>query len=210
MQSILIRNTYRLKNKLTLFFNQYKIVILFSALMLILGLALGIYTTLKYSGEIELSNLSDIGFVEFLKGDKGVVGLFFSYMFKFLFCISIIIYLNFKPILSVCSYLLLIVRGYLIGFDLTAIILLYGFAGVLNVLIVIIPFELIVCMVLIAATAIATNRNFNLKRFGESSYCSRGCFNCSKTYLLLVVIGVLALLFRCLLMPLIRVTIIVN
>ena len=113
MQSISIRNTYRLKNKLTLFLNQYKIVILFSSLMLILGLALGVYTALKYSGEIELSNLSDVCLVEFLKGDKGIMGLFFPYMFKFLFCISVIIFFNFKPILSICSYLLLTVRGYI-------------------------------------------------------------------------------------------------
>ena len=210
MQAISIRNTYRLKNKLTLFLNLYKIVILFSSLMLILGLALGVYTALKYSGEIELSNLSDVCLVEFLKGDKGIMGLFFPYMFKFLFCISIIIFLNFKPILSICSYLLLTVRGYLIGFDLTAIILLYGFAGVLNVFVVIIPFELIVCLVLIATSAIAINRNFNIKRFGESSYCGHCLINYSKTYTFLAVIGILMLLFKCFFMPLIRVTIIVN
>lgn len=210
MQSTTIRSKYRLKNKLTLYFSQYKFVMLFSTIVLVLGAAFGVYTAIKYSGELELSNLSDAGLVDFLKGNKGTMGLFFPYMFTFLFYCSIIIFLNFKPILSVCSYLLLMVRGYLIGFDITVLIVLYGFAGVLNVIIVILPFELIVWLVLITISAIAIKRNLNLKKFGNSTCNKISNVNHIKTYCFFVAIGVLSLLLKCFLLPLIRVTIIVN
>ena len=205
-----IRNSYRIKNKLTLFLNQYKIVILICLLMLVLGATLGVFTVIKYSDEIELSNLSDVSLVEFLKGNKSVTGIFFPYMFAFLFYVCVIIYFNFKPILSICSYLLLIVRGYLIGFDIAILIMLYGLAGVLNVIIILIPFELIVWLVLIVIAAIAIKRNYNMKKFGETSCCNPVGFKVSKTYIFLVIVGCLSLFFKCLLMPFMRVTIIVN
>lgn len=210
MKSNFNRNAYRFKNKLSLYFTQYKFSILICSLLALLGCSLGIYTAIKYSGEIELSNLADSNLVDFLKGDKGTMGLFFPYLFSFSLYCCVIIFLNFKPVLSVFTYFALIVRGYLIGFDITVLIVLYGFAGIINVVFIILPCDLMVLCSLIIIAAIALKRNRNIKNFGPSCNCNSNSINFKKAYCFFIVIGILILLLKCLLLPLIRVTIIVK
>lgn len=210
MKSSSIRVSFKFKNKLSLFFAEYKFAILFSLIFLIFGACLGIFTAVKYSGEIELDNLADSNLVDFLKGDKGTMGLYFPYLFSFLLSISLIIFLNFKPFLIIVNAVVLVIRSYVFGFNITVLIILYGFAGIINVIIVIIPFELIIWLVLITMSAIAIKRNKNIKQFGCGPNCKKVGFNYSKTYCCLAIIGALTLLIKCFVMPIIRVTIIVN
>lgn len=210
MKSSVNRRIYRLKNKLSLYFNEYKFTVLICFIFLIIGASFGIFTAVKYSGEIELDNLADSNLVDFLKGDRGTMGLFFPYLFSFLFYCSVIIFINFKPFLSVITFLLLIIRSYLVAFDVTVIIILYGFTGILNVVLIILPCELMLLMILTIIAAVAIKRNINQKKFGPSFNCKPYMINYSKIFVILIIVGIILMLLKCLLMPLIRVTIIVN
>lgn len=204
------RNAFAFKNKLSKFFAEYKLVIIVSLLFLLVGIGTGIFTAVKYSGDIALDNLADANLVDFLKGNKGTMGLLFPYVFLFCVFSGVIIFVNFKPFMIGVSFLALIIRGYLLGFDITILIILYGFAGILNVFIIILPFDLLACFVLVLISSIAIKRNLNIKKFGFSHCNKNGIINYTKTYWFLVVIGVLSILLKCLMLPLIRITIIVK
>ena len=121
-----IRYKYKFKNKLTLFLSENKIVIAICFFMILIGVCLGVCVAIKYSNDIKLENLSDSNLIDFIKGDKGVWSLFFSYLIIFLINFFLIVLINFKPLFSVFSVFILMVKGYLIGFDLTVLIVLYG------------------------------------------------------------------------------------
>lgn len=198
---------YRVKNQVSLFFNTYKALLIVCFVFLLLGLGLGIYKSIKYSGDLSLSNMSDSNLVEFLKGDRGTMGLFFPCMFGYLFFCGIIIFFNFKPFCKIFTYLILIIKGYLIGFDITILIVQYGITGVINVLIFILPFDLCLCVVLILLSAIAIKRNNIIKKYGCYNCCNN--INYKKLYWVLVITGIVVILVKCLLLPLVKVTIIV-
>lgn len=207
MKSNTYKIQYKYKNSFAQFWSTYKALLLLCFVFLVFGLSLGIFKSIKYSGDLTLSNLSDSNFVEFLKGDRGTMGLFFPCMFGFLFFSGIIIFVNFKPFCKIFTFLILIIKGYLIGFDITILIVQYGISGVLNVFIFILPFDLMICLILIFLSAIAIKRNNIIKKYGCNSCCSN--FNYKKVYWALVIVGVVIILLKCLLLPLVKVTIIV-
>lgn len=198
-----------LRNNFSQYFSEYKLILFLAGLFLLVGIGTGIFTAVRYSGNLSLDNLSDSNLIEFLKGDKGTTGLIFPYLFSFCLFFGIIAFLNFKPFLIGLNFFALLVKGYLIGFDLTILIILYGFAGIINVFIVILPFDLFVCIVLLVLTSFAVKRNLCIKKYGASNTCKNIKINYTKTYWFLFVIGVLFVLLKCLFLPLIRVTIIV-
>lgn len=203
------KKIYSVKNNFSKYFLEYKTILIFAGLFLVIGVVTGIFTAVRFSGDLSLEHLSDSNLVEFLKGDKGTTGLIFPYLFSFCLFFGIIAFLNFKPFMIGINYFVLLVRGYLLGFDATILIILYGFAGIINVFIVILPSELLICLVLIMLTSFAVRRNLNIKKFGEG-YCKNIKINYIKTYWCLFFMGVMFILIKCLFLPLIRVTIIVT
>lgn len=203
------KKIYSVKNNFSKYFLEYKTILIFAGLFFVIGVVTGIFTAVRFSGDLSLEHLSDSNLVEFLKGDKGTTGLIFPYLFSFCLFFGIIAFLNFKPFMIGINYFVLLVRGYLLGFDATILIILYGFAGIINVFIVILPSELLICLVLIMLTSFAVRRNLNIKKFGEG-YCKNIKINYIKTYWCLFFMGVMFILIKCLFLPLIRVTIIVT
>lgn len=210
MRTSYFRCEYKLKNKLTLFLQEYKVVIFIGSIVLMFGAIVGVFTVIKYSADIKIDNLSDTGLVEFVKGNKGTMGLYFPYLFGFLFSAIIIIFTNFKPVFCVFSYLVLAVKGYLLGFDITILIIVYGLWGIVNSIVLILPFELIICFVLILISAIAIKQNCSNATFGKLCGFKNYTFDNAKIYGFFIFIAAITLLLKCLIMPLIRVTIIIN
>lgn len=203
------KKAYNLKNNFSLYFSEYKLILVLATLFLLIGIATGIFTAVRYSGSLSLDNLSDSNLIEFLEGDKGTTGLIFPYLFSFCLFFGIIAFLNFKPFLIGLNFFTLLVKGYLIGFDLTILIILYGFAGIINVFLIILPFDLLTCLILLVLTSFAVKRNLCIKKYGNSSTCKNIKINYTKTYWFLFIVGVMFVLLKCLFLPLIRVTIIV-
>ncbi len=203
------KKIYNIKNNFSKYFSEYKLVLILATLFLLLGIGTGIFTAVRYAGDLSLDNLSDSNLIEFLKGDKGTTGLIFPYLFSFCLFFGIIVFINFKPFMIGITYLALLIRGYLLGFDITILIILYGFAGIFNVFIIILPFDLIACLILLVVSSFAIKRNLIIKKYGATNSCNN-LINYTKTCWFLFIVGILIILIKCLFLPLIRVTIIVT
>ena len=205
-----VKYKYKFKNKLTLFFLENKIVFTICFLMILIGVILGICIAINYSGDVKLENLSNKKLLDFIKGDSGIWGIFFSNLMGFIFCVLFIIFTNYKPFLSVFTIFTLLIKGYLIAFDLTVLIILYGMLGIINVIIFIAPFEIVLLLIFIIISTMAIKQNFNLKKYGCGSYFCSNKVYLKNYYFTFIFLGCVLILIKCLFLPIIRVTIIVG
>ena len=201
-----IRNNYRLQNNLSNFFKIYKKIIIICAIVFLVGMFTGIFTVVKYSENITIENIFDNNLKFLLEGDRGTFGLFFSYLLTLSITLICIIFLNFKPWMVIFTYIPLFIMGYVVGYNITIVIILFSFAGVLNALLILLPLDLLITFFIIVIAAIAMKRNYYYKKYGCLPQNNK---NIARTYLILIGITLLFLLLKCILMPLIRVTIII-
>ena len=204
MESNYIKNKYYLKSKMSNFFYIYKYVLCICLLFLVLGIILGFWAASKYSSDIELDNMLNTGISDMLKGDKSGISLFWLAAIKYLLSFCIVFFCCRKNFLNIFIFVLLIINGYYIAFDVTILIFEYGLIGILNVVIFILPFQVLIwgCLVLICCITIKKNCL-------ENKY---GCFryNYPKICCVLLCVGILGLLLKYLCLPALRITIIVN
>lgn len=199
-----IRNCYNFKSNIANFFCAFKLILCLSFLLLVFGFVLGIVVANKYSANLEFDNLLDSGLVDFVKGDKSVVGLFFSYLLSFSVCFCLIAFVNIKPWLNTAAFLVLFARGYTVGFDVAVLVFAFGFAGVVNAVLVVLPLELLVWCVFVVLTSFSVKKCKTQNKYG----CSNVSY--AKVYWLLFGVGCFVLLVKCLVLPVMRITIIVG
>ena len=202
-----IRNTYVLKSKISSFFKTYKNLIFFLAFVLFVGIVTGILTASKYSGDLELKNLPDGNIVDFISGDKGSFGVFFAYFIEFLLVYLFLVFLNINGLFNILSFVIVGIFGYVAGFTVAGIITLYSFVGIINVVVLIIPFDLCILFLLILLTSISIRKYRICKRFGSN--CA-SCLSYKKDSFVLFLILTLILFVKCMILPIMRITIIVN
>lgn len=99
--------------------------------------------------------------------------------------------------------------GYVIGYNITILIVLFSFTGLLNVLLLILPLEFLICIVLLIVSAVAIKRSVIMKKFGCTYYNNTNNFNVNMFYLYLLIAGIILILLKCMLLPIIRLTIII-
>lgn len=206
-----VRNKYKVKSFFQTFLGTYKLFLIIGSICLLIGIITGIFTAAGYSGSLLLTSITDKSLVGFLKStSSNGFSLFFPYLLNFILLGSLIIFVNFKPFLQIISYMVIIFNGYALGFNVTILIILYGFAGILNSIIIIIPFDLVLNLILIVCAAIAIKKNLIIKKYGcvyEKKYFF---INTKKAYIFLLVFGIVLILLKCLCMPIIKMTIVVK
>ncbi|MBP5651106.1 MAG: hypothetical protein J6X00_00320 [Clostridia bacterium] len=199
------QNSYRIKNSIFTFLKKYKTYIVTLSIALVIGIVTGLFTCSRYADVITISNIPDKNLVKFLCGDRGSIGLFFNYFICYSLLIAAIIFLNNSLILNLINYVYYLVLGYILGFTIFALIALFSFVGILNGLLVILPFALILYVILIILSSLAIYRYKIYKKYG----CTIGTTNYTKVYLILYACFVFVLLIWCFVLPLIKITIIV-
>ena len=205
-----IRFSFKFKNIVNKFFSVYKVIIIVCLLFLILGIVSGIFTVIKYSDLINIDNIFDSNLLLVLKGERGVVGCFFSQLLVYTLIMLTIIFLNFRPWMISISLIIIFFLGYVIGYNVTVFIILFSVTGLLNALFIILPLELLICFLVIIIAAIAIKRNLIIKKFGCQYYDNTFRLNIKMVYLYLFILGLILILIKSLLIPIIRVTIIIN
>lgn len=163
----------------------------------------------KNSSVIDLNNLFDNNLKSILKAEKGVFGVFFPYLLLFALVAAVCIFLNFKGWLMVFTFLMLTVYGYIFGYNVAIMVVLFDTIGLLNAIIIIIPIELCISLVLLVIASIAIYRCYIIKKYGCAYYQKCCWLNINKIYFWWVICGVVLVLLKSILFGVIRITIIV-
>jgi len=203
---LFFRNSYKIKSDISKFFKKYWVVILLLTCLFILGLITGIITASKHSGNLELENIPDENLIKFLCGDKSNFAVFFSYLLPIGGALILIIFFNFNFLCSLVNYFYIVIRGYSLGFTIYALIGLFSFGGIIAV-IIITPFWICGNLVIVLISAICISKNRIINHYGKVCYIRT---NHKNLIILLCLILILLLFLLCLIMPVLKITIIVN
>lgn len=199
--------SYKVKSTMYNFFVKYYKIILLLALISLLAILTAIFTASKYLSDLELGNMLNETFVNFIKRKSSVWSLFFKLFFNYLILCMIAIFLNIKPFCIFFNIVAIVIYCYYTVFDITLFILLFGISGIIYGVLILIPFFLILLGVYIIISSIAIKTNILKKKFGK--ICAYDMCTI-KLYAILIFIAMIALIIECNLLSIIHYTIIVN
>jgi len=135
------------------------------------GVILGIISANNISGMLTTDKIKLVFFRQ-IYIDVSFFAAFFLNTLIMLVLFLIIIVVNMSVFLLPLGFVLIIYRGYLAGFAAVAIIRIFGGGGIINLVIIFIPFQLMLLFFLIGCMAVCMRRLINNIHCG--SFCFRG------------------------------------
>lgn len=149
MKVSVIRKKAIIINNIKRFFykNRFCFILLF--LVFVIGLITGIFVSFKKCDYLSSDILNKFIIFRFLSKDIGLV-LFIIRKLFFVLLIGALCFLLSKFKISIILFnILIFFLSYYLGLLVSTLIVLYGFVGIINVLLAILPFELLLYSVLI-------------------------------------------------------------
>jgi hypothetical protein len=147
-------------------FKRHKIFYLLFLGCAVIGIVYGIVYVSKIGRVILISDIKSVTLKAIASGNVTAGGIIADNLLVFLGCTALALIFSVNIYFSVVCYLLIIYRGYLIGFNACIMINLFGMGGVANVLIVFIPQQIFILALLICSYAICSRRCFANYRCG--------------------------------------------
>jgi hypothetical protein len=147
--------------------NQVKIIII--GLVALLALITGVFSAAKYMrGETSII-FSDFGLKEFVKGNSGTSTMFFQRMWSICAVMLLLTLLSMNSMLFSLGIIVIVYRGFLLGLNVTFIIVLHGIGGIITGLIIIFPFQLLMLALMIWFYITARDRCITKSKYGTKS-----------------------------------------
>jgi len=158
--------SYYAKQKAKKYISLNKFLLLFLGVIFLVALITGIFTGIKGSDNISISNINDKTLIKFFKSDTGPFSFFITRVAKYLLTL-LFIFVCGK--LKFCFPLLAIFIAYMsysLGLNSAVFIILFGLSGTINAIIVIIPINVLVLAVYIFASCVAIKNSQMIKKYG--------------------------------------------
>ena len=171
------------------FYERKKWYLLF-CVVVIVGLIFGMLIGIKTAGDASLDKLPDNIIADFLRGNCGLVSVVFARIFTILGLVVAILFCNINRFLSFLAFAILLHQSFCISITSAFLISLFGFGGVLNVIVVILPTKLLFLLGLILLSVISCEHTWRNYRSGGSIFCYE-FFACQKSSFLCI--GILLL-----------------
>lgn len=147
-------------------FKQNKFLFVFSAFVAVLGLITGIFVALKCG--VTLSTLGSYNLNIYPCENVASFAMFVSRLFS-CFCVLLILTVSSLYVLLIpIGFLIIGYRSYLIGFNCTLLICLFGISGAINSVLVIFPCQLLLTLAFVVYFVLMINRAEQRKRFGQT------------------------------------------
>ena len=145
--------------------NKYRLILL--GFFILVGLLTGIFTAIKYCDGYDAINFNDYLLTQFSKGKIGTFDLFLERLLSYsCFCLILLV-CSLAGFLFPVGLFVIVFRTYLLGLNITLIILMYGFGGIFNAVIIIFPLQLSIILLASIFFCIVRNRCINKKKFGK-------------------------------------------
>lgn len=141
-------------------FSRYCKYYILLALFAVLGLVLGIISANNLSGLLTEERIKII-FFKSIYIDVNFFIAFFGNTFIMLILYGVIVLVNISVFILPFGFILIIYRGYLAGFAAVALIKIYGGGGIVNLIFIFIPFQVMLMFFLLGAMAICMGRLFS-------------------------------------------------
>lgn len=156
------------------FIKQNKALIFIALFCIVLGLLTGIFVAIKCG--ITTSTISDFNLKIYTCESYADFGAFIARVFSY-FCVMLILFVcSINVLLVPVGFVMLGYRSYLLGFNTTLMILLFGITGTLTSVLIILPFGIISMLTLGTYFVLSVNNFVEKKKHGTTCYSNLKLF----------------------------------
>lgn len=140
--------------------------------LVVLGLICGLVAGIKIAPDVSVDRIPDSFLRRFIQGDISFFGLLFARILVDLGLLGVIYVTNCRPFLCCVSWMLLAYRGFCLGITSTILIAIFRVGGAINVLLVILPSQVLLLCALIIFAVLCISYNFGCKVYNGSIFCA--------------------------------------
>lgn len=158
-----------LKYSLFGFFLSNKIKIIILIAFVALGLFTGIFTAIKFSSGQGTIVYSDFGLKQFANGDIGTSSMFFQRFASYSVVLIVVCVCSLTSVLFPVGIILIAYRSFLLGLNVTFIIILYGVSGIITGILIIFPLQLLMLLLIILFFILAKNKCVVKSKYGTKN-----------------------------------------
>ncbi|MBQ7452966.1 MAG: hypothetical protein IJS68_01715 [Clostridia bacterium] len=163
---------------------------------------MGIFAILSGTSFSGVLRYSDKNILNYISGSASTVSIFLSKLFESVVCFLLIYIFCLSSATALLSYVFFGYQNFLLAISCSVIIDIYGFPGVLNVAILIIPINLAVIFVMALAISVARIRAMEAKKYNEPLSASFKMSGFYKKYLIVFLLMIVVCLIYSFIMPL--------
>lgn len=182
-------------------FSKFKKMYIFLLLIMLIGLATGMLTAFKYTGDITITLLNDNALVGFLEGKVGAFNLLLKRIFAFCILFFIIFAINIKKFTCFLNFFLILYESYLLGLNCAIFIMLFNISGVINVFLVYLPCHLISLVALMGLSTIFCSSCFHLRKYRENIFSQFFWQENGRSIIIFLSISFIAFILEMILLP---------
>lgn len=196
------KNGLFIKEKLQGHFKENAISYYISGFVVLIGIIIGVYLVFTGYSYTSLLSASDKNIIEYIKGTASYSDIFYFRMMNICVSFVILIIFNLSVYTSFLGYIYLGYQVVLTTLMCSALITLYGLAGVLNVCLFTIPINLIYIFIMVFVIAISVGRARYQKKYRVGFWDSFKESEYFKFLILAIVFAFLLCVVFCFVFPL--------
>lgn len=191
------------------FVSDFKVQIIISFLVFVIGVVLGMIIIASNGASIEIDHFFNVNIVLVLTNSRNFFIVFIWNAIYFITSVVIILIFSKKKWMIVINLIVVFINGYIIGYDFAIMIVIFGFAGFINGLLFVFLFDMLVGICLVLISAMAMKKAIIEDKYGCDYFYSTCTFNYRQTIVAIMIVALTLLFIQSLLMPIMRVTIFV-
>lgn len=157
--------SFFIKDAISEHFKNNKKGYIFSLLSVLIGIIVGLYLSFADYSYTSLLSSSDKNIFDYVTGSVSYSSVFYSRLLNNLLFILIIFVLNLTVFTSFLSLIFIGYQTCLIVLSCTAIISLYGFSGVLNVVLLVVPINVLNLVIILIMNSLCFKRAYNQNKY---------------------------------------------
>ncbi len=156
--------SYKFEN-LKYHFKENAMLYVFAVVFALVGLAVGIYISLTGYKYTALLSPADKNMFGYITGTASYSSIFYSRLYDVLICVVIIFVLTLTSYTGILAYIFLGYQMALIVLSSAALITLYGITGILNVIFLVVPINIVNIVLFAFTLAIGLERANEQRRY---------------------------------------------
>lgn len=147
--------------------NQIKLIII--GVLTLIAFVTGIFSAIKFSNGSTTIIYSDFGIKEFANGTIGTTQMFFQRFFSYGVILLILTVCSLTVILFPIGVVAIVYRGFLLGLNITFIVIIYGVSGIITAILIIFPLQILMLVIMILFFVMARNHCIVKGKYGSKN-----------------------------------------
>lgn len=151
------------------FFKKNQIRVIFVGVIALVALVTGIFSAVKFiNGSITII-YSDFGIKEFIGGSIGTSAMFFQRFVSYGVVVIVLCFCSMSKWLFPIGTIVIVYRSFLLGLNVTFIVVLYGVSGIITGLLIILPLQLLMLGLIVLFYVLARDRCLVAGKYGAKN-----------------------------------------